>query len=840
MLTAFKRELKTLFRGMAPYVFGGALLLVIGIYTIIFCVKGTLSNFEYALEGASRLLILLTPCSALWMHKRLWGTGEGGKPVLNGVFLKADAFDIEDLAFFAELGTTVDHRILSVYFSALVTLGLPLLIALLYPVILCAFGTVSFAAIFGELAALFCLGAVLLAMALVLAATQSSQVKAVAYTLGFTLLGYFLVPLSTYCASPYAAMLFFTVLLVALAFFVFLVSHSSNLALLVGAVPEIILILCFTFLRTRFEHLAPMLISKLSVFERFLTFTGGLLDLRALIYMLSLAAFLLVVAPAGAKVREAQKEETASEEEDASEDEKQPLFGRFPVVLPAIAFGGILVLNLVLHLFTGTALMADTSGAELMSPPVSLQERAASTQEDVTIYWITQNGMEDASIRSILTYYEAMSPRIHLTRLNPDVTRDYITTYVIDSVYNNSVLFRSGELSRFTSYNDIYVMTPAYDTAVELDDQFSHALEYFGGSNQLHLYTITGHEEVELSSYFLSQLQKEDITVSTITLDQPVPEDAAALLLNAPSQDLTQEQGENLYAYLEQGGDMLFVSKVQESTANSDGTYTAAHQEVLESILYGYGAMLLPGIVFEDENNAYDGNTLYLFRTNYLAHESTQLLSQSRVAPVLSFAQGLLSLDNPQVTFSPLLVSSENSFSKVAGSQATTLEKESGDIDGPLTVAAAMEKGDSRVVWVTSLGFLMEDISDLSSGGNVQFLKGIMDYLLSGSLTREKLPYKLYNYGIVSVGDESGTSRMILLFCFVFPFLYLLVGASFLILRVYRKNQAAAAELEARQREEDEKRRLEEEEKKARREAFKKQREEATRAALEAQKAKKK
>lgn len=863
MLTALKKELRSAFSGLAPYFFGAVLLVVIGINTLIYCVNGTLSNMEYAIHYSSWILLILVPLTSLWMHNRLHavplsgdtteeGTDVSRNPLaglLKGTLWAPSVKDQKDAAWYKEQGITSRQRVAAVYIVSLLAIFLPLLVSLVYAAILTPYGLINFSAFFSELLAFFLMGSSFMALALCAAATQKSQLFSLIITAVVLVLEYNLMALVSFCGTPYSAMLLLTALIAVCFGFLYFVTKNSTLALLVAAVLEIVQVIFFVFNRESFSQLASRLVAKLSIYERFYTFLGGLMDLRALIYFVSVAAFLLVLALVGIDY-EAPAKLTEEEEEAALQrKEKQPVFGNYPVVLPAIVLGCTLVLNILLHTFTGTLLLADVSGTGLFTPSAELKEDVAAINEDIDIFWIVQNGKEETSTRSVLAFYEAMSPRIHLIRSNPAVKDQvsFLTTYVVDAIYNNSLLIKSGEMTRFVPYDSIYGYETrevsgmnVTDLVMKLDDEFDHALEYFNGNEAIKAYFLTGHGETTLTPYFLAYLQREDISIIELSSFDSIPDDCQILVVNAPAEDLSDAEADAIFSYLENGGAMLLTTRIQATEQEADGTFVTPRLLNLEALMVRYGAVTLPGIVLESSSTAADSSAPYLIQPSVMDHEVTQKLISSRTAPVLSYSQGLFLAEVEGVTSTPLLLTSSESFSKIAGTLSTTLNKEEGDLDGPLALAAAIENADTRIVWVASASFLVEEVSDLSSNGNVNFLSGIMSFLNGGRRVHEPLDSKLYNMGTLHMTDESTASRMTLLLCFVFPFLYLMIGLSFLFTALYKKNKAAQEALLAKQKEEDERRAKEEAEKQARREALRKQREEATRAAIEAQKAKKK
>ena len=70
-------------------------------------------------------------------------------------------------------------------------------------------------------------------------------------------------------------------------------------------------------------------------------------------------------------------------------------------------------------------------------------------------------------------------------------------------------------------------------------DSSPSAISYVTSDETLTVYQLTGHEEQSLGSNFTDAIEKNNISLedlSLVTMDS-VPEDAAALIINAPAKD---------------------------------------------------------------------------------------------------------------------------------------------------------------------------------------------------------------------------------------------------------------------------------------------------------------
>lgn len=98
----------------------------------------------------------------------------------------------------------------------------------------------------------------------------------------------------------------------------------------------------------------------------------------------------------------------------------------------------------------------------------------------------------------------------------------------------------------------------------------------------LKLYMVTGHGELELDSDFTGILQKANIDTQTVNLMDydAVPEDAMAVFVNAPTEDLSSDDAQKILNYLNNGGD-IFINTA----------YTGKDMPNLNKLLDFYGVI---------------------------------------------------------------------------------------------------------------------------------------------------------------------------------------------------------------------------------------------------------
>ena len=135
-----------------------------------------------------------------------------------------------------------------------------------------------------------------------------------------------------------------------------------------------------------------------------------------------------------------------------------------------------------------------------------------------------------------------------------------------------------------------------------------------------------------------------------------------------------------------------------------------------------------------------------------------------------------------------MLTTSESSFSKVAGFDLETYEKEDGDIDGPFTVAVSIETGEGRIVWFSSSSFLDDTYNAYSSGANVNLGMNAVSSML-GESEAMAIRSKSLNYNYLTISDSTSSLLKVMMIG-VFPLVYLGIGIAVVVRRRKMQNEA--------------------------------------------------
>lgn len=277
MKAVFKHELRQYFDSMTAYVFGACLLLFIGIGSMLYNLQSAVSNFEFVLNFASIVFVVIVP-------------------VLTMRTLSEERKQKTDQLLYA-LPISTTQVILGKYAALLLVFLIPLCFVALYPLLFSQFGEVYLPTAYGSLFAFFLLGAALIAVGVFLSSLTDNQGLAAGLGIGAILLNYYSVSLSEYVSSTaVGSLVTFAVLIVCLGLIIRALIRNDMLSIAVGLVLLAALIGVYALDGTALEGLLPDIMKTLSLFSRFSVFVNGVFDLTGVVYFLSVTVFFLFLA----------------------------------------------------------------------------------------------------------------------------------------------------------------------------------------------------------------------------------------------------------------------------------------------------------------------------------------------------------------------------------------------------------------------------------------------------------------------------------------------------------------------------------------------------------------
>ncbi|MBQ7671416.1 MAG: ABC-2 transporter permease [Clostridia bacterium] len=274
MSAIFGKEFKSSMRSMTGPIFIAFVLLWYGIYTTLYCLERSYSEFEYVISSASFLSLLALPLLTM------------------RTFAEERHRGADKLLYSLPVGTA--STVVAKYLSALAVFAIPTAVVALYPLALSKFGEVYLNTAYSSLFAYFLAGAALIAIGIFISSLTDSQVIAAIVSLGAIILLFFLPSLSESLPTTSSFSLLFLVILSCLAAGIsWVISKSAAVTAAVLGAGVVASVAAYAINRTALEGLAAKLLNGISIFERMNEFFYGRLDIAAIIYYISITALFL-------------------------------------------------------------------------------------------------------------------------------------------------------------------------------------------------------------------------------------------------------------------------------------------------------------------------------------------------------------------------------------------------------------------------------------------------------------------------------------------------------------------------------------------------------------------
>ena len=136
--------------------------------------------------------------------------------------------------------------------------------------------------------------------------------------------------------------------------------------------------------------------------------------------------------------------------------QKNVRLGTYTTVTTAVVIALLLVLNLSVSALPEKYMALDTTSADVYSISEQTKEIVGELEQDLTIYYIVQEGSEDETVLHLLEHYMDLSDHVKVQQIDPVENPNFVYQYAGSGANTNSLVVASGERSRYVDYYDIY------------------------------------------------------------------------------------------------------------------------------------------------------------------------------------------------------------------------------------------------------------------------------------------------------------------------------------------------------------------------------------------------
>ena len=376
----------------------------------------------------------------------------------------------------------------------------------------------------------------------------------------------------------------------------------------------------------------------------------------------------------------------------------------------------------------------DLTQNEIFTVSEQTREILSSMDKDVMVYWITPQGYEDVYVQKMLDVYRDLTDRLDVVKIDPILYPSFTSSYTTEKLYDNSLIFECGDRSMVVNSTEIFVYdlsnyytTGEYSESFDGESRMTAAINYVISDDMPIVYTLTGHGESDLSVDMEDSVVNQKIEIQSLSLltEGVVPDDCECLFILSPQSDITDSERDIIAEYLAGGGNMFLITDYVDENGLPN----------IESLMSSYGVELNDGIVIEGSQDYCLYGYVHYLMPSLSSHEITSPLLTGGYNVVLPISQGLTISDELRdgLTVTSLFETSDDAYSKVAGYNMTTYDKEDGDIDGPFSLGVAItdasDSAETNIVWIPSSMFLDADPNSYSSGANEDLFLNALSWM---------------------------------------------------------------------------------------------------------------
>ncbi len=399
---------------------------------------------------------------------------------------------------------------------------------------------------------------------------------------------------------------------------------------------------------------------------------------------------------------------------------KRLKYGSYAVVTTLIVFAIFVVVNLIAG---SQNWKIDLTANKIYSLSDQTKEVLSRLDQDVEVYVFYKKGEEDPKVNQLLENYRKVNPHISIQYLDADINPEKVRKFGVKSY--NAVVFKSEKREKIIDSYELYFYGMGGQPEFVGEQKYTNAIKYITSEKVPTVYFLQGHKEPGFESLgMLNEILKvENYKVNTLDLltQKTIPEDADIIMVVSPQRPFLPEETRELERFFAEGGKgMFFLDPPGEETQDISS---------IKTMLGKWGIGVNDDVVVEGDEYFYYQNPTLLI-PEMQGHEVLDQLKENNLGVLMGYTRSLKLREQDQYDVQPLLKSSTDSWGKI--NINNTLNKEEGDLEGPLTLAAAVSKKlegeDGRQMKAVVFG-----ASSLASDQILQLGRGNKDLILNAA-----------------------------------------------------------------------------------------------------------
>lgn len=334
--------------------------------------------------------------------------------------------------------------------------------------------------------------------------------------------------------------------------------------------------------------------------------------------------------------------------------------GSYSVGMTVLVVAVIIVLNLVVGQIPEAYRNIDVSSTKIYDISDTSKDLLKGLDDKIDMKVLAVKDETDDRITTFISKYAALSDKIKVEWIDPVLHPSALTEYNTsqNTIYvsceatgkSTTISFDKILVSDSSSY--YYSGSSSY-TSFDGEGQLSSAVNYVTSDVQKKIYTVTGHGEDSLSTTITDLMTKNNYTTEELNLlmTDSIPDDCDLLLMDGPTNDLSDDEVSLLSGYLGEGGKVMCLL----------GDTGLASLPKLAGLLKDYGIEGADGYI-ADPQRCYQNQPYYIFPVMNLSGDMADGISSQMV--LLMNSRGLTTTDPARdtITTSAFMTTSEQAY----------------------------------------------------------------------------------------------------------------------------------------------------------------------------------
>lgn len=414
-------------------------------------------------------------------------------------------------------------------------------------------------------------------------------------------------------------------------------------------------------------------------------------------------------------------------------NKKSVKYGSYSFIITAVVIAVVVLVNVILGLLDVSKwLRFDITKDKMFSISQQSIDLVKGLDKDVEIFILSsESSYSNLLVTEVVDQYvvhgngRIIGPRyVDLDRDPTFISKNFDPDQV-KGISSGDIIVRSGNNIKVLNNQDF--MEVSYDyyggaqvTGLKVEQAFTSAIKSVTAGKASTVYFVSGHGEYRSNelSQLRSALSLNNYALEDITLTAPVPEEVDVLFFPSPTSDLLGSEMENLLAFLERGGDAIFLFDVQ-----------SAVQELpnFNDVFSRYSLQLNYDLVNEFTQANYLKEN-WMIRPMVYASEVTENLKPDQLFVYLPMSRSVsvLSANKANLELSPLFGTTDNSSSIDLNLNVQRL--------GPFFLGALSDleigvTNHSKIALIGNCTFITDSyMSELGDNGN-RYIVSILNWM---------------------------------------------------------------------------------------------------------------